>query len=139
MAHLPQLAVASNPQMQDLIRQFREALQRALPEGSFAERERAALDVSNEVVRQVLQAELQALAKEFGDQVEVDAVRYRKPEQGTVSYHSLCGPLVVTRPTYRQLGQHNGPTLGRTGAGSWARRADHSCVGLQHCPWLRSF
>ena len=84
MANLPQLAVASNPQMQDLIRQFREALQWALPEGSFAERERAALDVSNEVVRQVLQAELQALANEFGDQVEVDAVRYRKHEQGTV-------------------------------------------------------
>ena len=31
--------------------------------------------------------------------------------EGTVTYHSLCGPLTVRRATYREVGVHNGPTV----------------------------
>ena len=78
---------------------------------TFGERETAALAAANEAVRAALQAELQDVSDELGDHVRVDDVLYAKHEEGTVAYHSLCGPLSVTRWTYRQVGVRNGPTI----------------------------
>lgn len=101
----------ANREVQQAIAQSRELLRRALPAGTFAEREDAALAVSNEVVRELLEVELQEIADGFGDEVAVNGVAYKRHEPGTVTYHSLCGGLVVTRHSFRQVGIHNGPTI----------------------------
>lgn len=77
---------------------------------SFARREEAALEISNEAVRRVLEADLQRLADSEEDTVEYEGL-YRRHEPGEVKYHSLCGPLRIRRPTFRQAGVRNGPTI----------------------------
>ncbi len=47
---------------------------------------------------------LQELTDEFGDEVLVDDVLFRRHEPGSVTYHSLCGGLPVHRDSYRQVG-----------------------------------
>lgn len=98
-------------EVQKAIAQSRAVLRRALPEGTFAEREEAALAVSNEVVRSLLEEELQELADGFDEEVLVDGSLHKAHEPGTITYHSLCGGLEVTRFSYRQVGIHNGPTV----------------------------
>lgn len=93
------------------IEALRSAITAALPNGSFVEREQAALAVTNEAVRAVLEQDLQEMADSFGDEVEVKGVIYKRHESGTVQYHSLCGPLHVARDTFRETGVHNGPTI----------------------------
>lgn len=98
-------------EVQKAIAQSRALLRCALPDGTFGEREEAALAVSNEVVRSLLEEELQELADGYGSELLVDGVPYKEHEPGTVVYHSLCGGLEVTRSSYRQMGVHNGPTV----------------------------
>jgi hypothetical protein len=43
--------------------------------------------------------------------VLVDGVPYKRLLNGTETYHSLSGPLVVARDTYRKMGVRNGPTV----------------------------
>lgn len=98
----------AKPEVKRVISEIREALKAALPEGCFAEREAAALAINDEAARSLLEQELQMMADSFGEQVLVDGVSYKKHEPGSDTYHSLCGPLNVSRPSYRKMGVHNG-------------------------------
>ena len=77
----------------------------------FAEREHAMLAAANEVCRRLLESMLQATAEAHPDRVRVEGLEYARHHEGTVPYHSLCGPLTVRRATYREVGEHNGPTI----------------------------
>lgn len=98
----------------DLIDTVSVAIERALgaelADAGFATREQAALAVSNEAVRRVLERALQRLADSEGDTVEYDG-KYRRHQAGHAKYHSLCGPLRVLRSTFRLIGVRNGPTV----------------------------
>lgn len=99
------------------IERAREWLRRAVdrkvgPRGSFAERERVLLELSNEVCRRNLAAELQSLAcMDTTKYVEVDGQRYQYHQRGAATYHSLCGSMRIERPTYRLACGRNGPTI----------------------------
>lgn len=67
--------------------------------------------VSRESDRLILEEALRTVSESFGDAVSVNGEEYGEHEPGTVTYHSLCGPLAVTRSTYRQTGVRNGPTV----------------------------
>lgn len=79
--------------------------------GVFAERERAAMELANALVRRWARTELNRIAGRYGDVVLVDGQRYRRHAAGTVRYHTLCGSVEVRRDTYRVIGVHNGPTV----------------------------
>lgn len=111
MSNLDQSRVLAKPEVRRAVARCRALLRKALPAGSFAEREAAALAISNEAVRGVLEDDLQQMAAQFGQELVVNGVVYRRHEPGTVTYHSLCGGVVVTRYSYRQAGVHNGPTV----------------------------
>jgi hypothetical protein len=81
------------------------------PAASFADREAAALALSNEATRLFLRDDLVAIADGHGAQVEVDGRIYQRHEPGTVKYYTLCGALEIERWTYRAMGVWNGPTL----------------------------
>jgi hypothetical protein len=98
----------------DMIAAVRAALERAVAakgEATFGERERTALAVANEGVRRLLEDELQRVADEELSEIEYEDHSYKPHQRGTVTYHSLCGPLRVRRATYRQMGMRNGPTI----------------------------
>ena len=78
---------------------------------SFAEREQAVLAAANELCRRLLEATLQATADGHPDRVRIEGIAYARHQDATVPYHSLCGPLTVRRATYREVGEHNGPTV----------------------------
>ena len=78
---------------------------------AFAKREVVLLGAANAACRSVLQDELQALADTMPEKIVVDGVPYKRHEDGSVDYHSLCGELQVRRCTYRQVGEHNSPTI----------------------------
>jgi hypothetical protein len=98
-------------EVKDALTEMQRVLREALPEGSFAEREAAALALSNEAVRGVLLEELKAIAASFPDELLINGVAYKRHEPGTGNYHGLCGPLPVGRDTFRQMGVRNGPTV----------------------------
>ena len=95
-----------------VLRAVRPLLGEAL---SFEALERELLEIRNEVVRRALEQTLQKSSDAFGDEVLVvrstAQERYRRHERGSVRYHSLVGPLEVTRWTYRLVGKRNGPTV----------------------------
>src|SRR5262245_17001026 len=111
-----QLSLVNRDEAEAAIRLLVHALHRAvdIQRGSgatFEEREVKALELANEAVRRALQQDLQAIADSHADEVVARGVCYRRHQPGTIKYHSLCGPLEVTRATYRQVGVHNGPTI----------------------------
>ena len=59
----------------------------------------------------LLESTLQATAAGARRRVRVEDIEYARHHEGTVTYHSLCGPLTVRRATYREVGEHNGPTI----------------------------
>jgi hypothetical protein len=101
----------AKPEIDDALKKVVKLLRGVLPAGSFGERERAVLELSNEAVRRVIHDELQDIADSFGDFVEYQGQPYRRHHPGTGRYFSLCGDLVVTRDSYRLIGVHNGPTI----------------------------
>jgi hypothetical protein len=103
--------IFAKPEVKKAIATIRVALREALPEGSFGEREAQALAINDEALRQLLREELQAISDSFGDEVLVDGDPHKFHEPGTDTYHSLCGPLEVSRPSYRMIGLHNGPIV----------------------------
>jgi hypothetical protein len=103
--------VLAKPEVKEAVSQIRDALRKALPGATFGEREAEVLAISNEAVRELLQEDLQAMSDSFGDEVVVDGVPYKEHAPGTDTYHSLCGPLHVNRPSFRQTGVHNGPIV----------------------------
>ena len=90
-----------------------QALARKLAgkDASFEDLEILTMAVSRESDRLILQEALRTVSESFGDAVSVNGEEYGEHELGTVNYHSLCGPLTVTRSTYRQAGVRNGPTV----------------------------
>lgn len=78
---------------------------------TIAQREAAALALTNDATRLFLAGDLQAIRDHNGDAVEVDGLLYTRHEPGTVRYYTLCGAIDLERWTYRQVGVHNGPTL----------------------------
>jgi len=78
----------------------------------FGEREQVLLELANEAVRLNLQEELEAVAGSLeADHIRVDGVEYKRHQSGCATYHSLCGPIRVSRATFRESGVRNGPTL----------------------------
>jgi hypothetical protein len=91
---------------------FRAELDRRGPPANFAEREAAGVALANELVRGDLQETLEELAQTQGDyEVLVDGELYRFHRLGSATYHSLCGPLNVKRPSFRRVGERNGPSV----------------------------
>ncbi len=101
----------AKPEIERALKQVVGLLRNVLPAGSFGEREKAALELSNEAIRRVVHDELQDIADGFGDVVEYQGQQYRRHQPGTGRYFSLCGEVVVIRDSYRLMGVHNGPTI----------------------------
>jgi hypothetical protein len=104
-------AFLAKPEVNDAVIELRRAVRTILPQGSFAEREEAALVVLEEAMRSTLEEELRAIADGFGQLLLVDGVEHKRHQPGVGKYHCLGGALHVARDTYRQVGVHNGPTV----------------------------
>lgn len=100
-----------DPRVKDALVTIGSVLRAVLCEGTFEEREAQALAIGNEAVRELLREELQEMADSFGEELLVNGVPYKFHEPGTDTYHSLCGPLEVNRPSYRKIGVRNGPIV----------------------------
>jgi hypothetical protein len=117
MSTLPQLAANDNrDEYTSTLDEARRALRRLADlkvgaAASFAEREVAVLDVANEACRLEVRRELQEAADRLADRLLVNGVAYERHQDGNADYHSLCGPVPVSRPTYRKVGERNGPTI----------------------------
>ena len=82
------------------------------PNASFAEVEAAGLHFSNEVCRRHQQGDLMRRAARWtSKELMIDGKLYRHHADGTDLIHGLCGSIPVARPTYRQVGVHNGPIV----------------------------
>ena len=114
---VPQAQIPDNEQAYArAIEEAQQALRRAVaarvsPEASFGEREVALLAAANEACRLDLETTLQATADAQPDRVQVQGAIYERHQDGTATYHSLCGSLDVRRATYRKTGERNGPTV----------------------------
>lgn len=101
-----------------------ELVDQMLPaDASFADYERAVLEIANEIARRRLESKLQGIAAAQPEALRIDhsddwhgigfgelSTRdFRQHLPGTVTYHSLVGPLQVRRYTYRQC-VRNGAT-----------------------------
>jgi hypothetical protein len=111
MTMVNRLELLARPDVKRAVGEMKRVLRSALSDASFAQREAEALTISGEAVREFLCEDLQALSDSFGDQVLVNGVLYQRHEPGRDAYHSLCGPLDINRPTYRQVGVRNGPIV----------------------------
>lgn len=103
-------AILAKPEVQQAVSRLRDEVAKALPEGSFAERETAMLVVLGEAGRVFIEQELQAMADGVTARVLVNGKEYRLHEPGVGTYYSLVGPVQIRRATYRQVGVRNGPT-----------------------------
>lgn len=82
------------------------------PDASLAKRERALLLASNEACRRNLTQELESRAQAFNTKyLRADGKLYKRHQEGSAHYHSLCGSMHIRRPTYRAVGDRNGPTI----------------------------
>lgn len=98
--------------MQDVQAALQRAVKAKLASGAtFQDREVALLDAANDACRANLEADLQGIADGLAPSLLVDGVEYRRHEEGSADYHSLCGSLHVRRATYRLVGKRNGPTV----------------------------
>ena len=122
--------ILAKPEVRAFLADAAQQLRRALPPGSFALREQAALAVTAELVRTMLTEELQEIAASFGDEVLVGSSRFKVHEEGSVVYHGLTGAMVVRRPTYRE---GVAPVLTSFIATSRVRRAETG----RHCATAR--
>ena len=78
---------------------------------SFAEREIAYLDSANESSATNIRRDLEAIAASHGPRILVNGNPYKRHESGKADYHSLCGTVEISRPTYRPVGERNGTTI----------------------------
>lgn len=112
MQILPEAAVIDHPLFRALVNQV-SALSRNLSgsDATFAEVETCALRIANLAVREHLQRDLQRRSDALSEELRVGEMHVHEHEAGTVTYHSLNGPLEVRRFTYREVGVRNGPTV----------------------------
>jgi len=115
MGTLHQLPLSDNRQDQVELT-LSQALRRAVDarvgeDATFEQRETAALELTNEATRQMLEQDLQSIADRHTEHVLIDGRLFKRHEEGEVVYHSLCGGLSVPRWTYREVGIRNGPTV----------------------------
>ena len=106
--------VASNDNddlLEEVTKRLLVAARQRVRDPSFGALERALLEVSNDALRRAFESVLRELATLEEDEIEIEGSRYRRHEQGTAKYHSLCGPVSVERWTYRLVGVRNGPTI----------------------------
>ena len=116
----------SSAEREALIGECEEALEKLLQkqldgDESFADYEKSLLKIAHEIVRRKLEKKLQTIADSLEDRLIIDhnndwhglrqgtAFVYRRHAPGTVTYHSLVGPLAVQRHTYREC-HRNGAT-----------------------------
>lgn len=111
MSKLDRSEFLAKREVKRAMEEIRDALRKVLPETKFGEREALGLWVSDEALRGLLEEDLQALEDSFGERVTVDGVEYKRHEPGSDTYYGLCGPLAVSRATYRKVGVRNGPTV----------------------------
>ena len=108
---------------EELIKECEERLDELLKQeleesSSFEIYEKRLLEIVHEIARRKLEKKLQATADGFTDRLAIDhsndwhglredtVAEYRRHCPGTVTYHSLVGPLCVRRYTYRERGRH---------------------------------
>jgi hypothetical protein len=103
--------IFARPIVKKAMTTMRAALRASLPEANFGEREEHAHAICDEALRELLREDLQTMADSFRDEILVSGVAYQLHEPGSATYHSLCGPLPVARPSYRQVGVRNGPIV----------------------------
>ena len=109
---VPDPNASAKPSMTELQKMFSAALDDRLENGDFAMREQTALALANEVVRVDLTGALEGIVAEHGaEDVLVDGHRFRFHAWGKGIYPSLVGGLEVQRPTFREVGVRNGPTV----------------------------
>jgi hypothetical protein len=111
MKSIPREKLLAKPEMKEALAKIQRVVREALPAADFAEQEQVTMMLLDEAGRGVLEARLVEIAAGFDDDVLVDGVPYKRLQEGTVTYHSLSGPLVVPRHVFRQMGVHNGPTV----------------------------
>jgi len=104
-----------------LIKECEEALEKLIAErpenlDDFASYERKLLELVHEIARRKLEKKLQSIADGFAGRLAIDhrddrygeredtVFAFRRHSPGTVTYHSLVGPLCVRRYTYRECG-----------------------------------
>jgi hypothetical protein len=92
----------AKPEVERGIAAMRIILRAALPDATFGEREAAALAISDEVVRGLLEGDLQAIADGLGQEVLVDGTPSLH-EPGTDTYRALCGGLFIRRASIARL------------------------------------
>jgi hypothetical protein len=102
-------------------RESEDALEKVLDQqlddgDNFETYEQTVLKIVHEIARRKLEKKLQSIAAGFADRRAIDhgadwhglredtAAAYRRHCLGTVTYHSLVGPLRVRRYTYRACG-----------------------------------
>ncbi len=78
---------------------------------SFGEREQAMLAIGNEAQRRLLEEELKSIVDGQGKELMINEELHREHQPGSYEYASLCGCLKISRPTFRQVGIRNGPTV----------------------------
>jgi hypothetical protein len=90
-------------------------------ESDFASYEKGLMEIAREVIRRKLEKKLQAMSESFSARLWIDhdnpawsaelestKLQYRRHAPGTVTYHSLAGPVRVRRYTYRQCNRFRG-------------------------------
>ena len=106
-------------------------------DASFEAREAAALALTNEATRLLLERELLAIADGHGTHVEVDGVIYQRHAPGIVRYFTLCGAVDIERWTYREMGRAQWPDAGPSGPRRGPGGADDPGARRPDCPGLR--
>jgi hypothetical protein len=101
----------AKPEVVEVLKELKKVTRRALPDGTFAEREASLLAILEEAGRGLLEEDLQALSDGLEERVLVNGVVYERHQPGSEGYHSLSGGLRVRRYTYRAAGVRNGPTI----------------------------
>src|SRR5690554_7255786 len=95
MGMVKDAALFAKDEVRRAVEEMQRALRRALPVGSFAAREAAALAITNEVLGGALREELQAVADELPDAVLVDG---RAGAEGNRRRGNGSGPNCCVRP-----------------------------------------
>ena len=93
------------------IAELTKELRELLPEGTFADREVSMLELMAAIQKELSRQELQELADDVPEEVEVKGKTYKRHQCGAVQYYTLAGPVMVVRDTYREVGVRNGPTI----------------------------